>query len=85
MDIWVGWQDVADGEAEDGSGGTLAILVIDTGGIPHSLGARGGVPGWNTANTLQGNGQSTQPIPTQYIPSSFRVFQANFLAVFPGQ
>ena len=50
-----------------------------------TLGTRGGVPDWNTANTLQGNGQSTQPIPTQYIPSSFRIFQANFLAVFPGQ
>ena len=50
-----------------------------------TLGARGGVLDWNTANSLQGNGQSTQPIPTQYIPSSFRIFQANFLAVFPGQ
>ena len=51
----------------------------------YSLGARGGVPDWNTANTLQGNGQSTQPIPTRSIPSSFRIFQANFLALFPGQ
>ena len=53
--------------------------------VLESLGARGGVPDWNTANTSQGNGQSTQPIPTRYIPSSFRIFQANFLAVFPGQ
>ena len=51
----------------------------------HNTGARGGVLDWNTANTSQGNGQSTQPIPTWYIPSSFRIFQANFLAVFPGQ
>ena len=29
-----------------------------------SLGARGGVPGWYTANTLQGHGQSTHHIPT---------------------
>ena len=30
----------------------------------NSLGARGGVPGWYTANTLQGHGQSTHHIPT---------------------
>jgi len=29
-----------------------------------TLGARGGVPGWYTANTLQGHGQSTHYIPT---------------------
>jgi len=30
----------------------------------QSLGARGGVLGWYTANTLQGHGQSTHYIPT---------------------
>ena len=29
-----------------------------------TLGARGGIPGWYTANTLQGHGQSTHYIPT---------------------
>jgi len=28
----------------------------------HTLGAKGGVPGWYTANTLQGHGQSTHYI-----------------------
>ena len=29
-----------------------------------TLGAKGGVPGWYTSNTLQGHGQSTHHIPT---------------------
>ena len=51
----------------------------------YSLGARGGVLGQYIANTSQGNGQSTKPIPTQHTPSSFRIFQANFPAIFPAQ
>ena len=50
-----------------------------------TLGARGGVLGQYITNTSQGNGQSTKPIPTQHTPSSFRIFQANFPAIFPAQ
>ena len=50
-------------------------------GEAQALGARGGVLGGNTANTLQGNGQSTCPIPTQYTTITFRILPPNFLAV----
>ena len=50
-----------------------------------TLGARGGVLGQYITNTSQGNGQSTEPIPTQHTPRSFRIFQANFPAIFPAQ
>jgi len=50
-----------------------------------TLGAMGGVPGRYTACKLQGNGQRTHPIPTQYIPSTFRMFPVNLIAVFPVQ
>ena len=54
-------------------------------GSAQSLGARGGVLGQYIANTSQGNGQSTKPIRTQHTPSSFRIFQAKFPAIFPVQ
>ena len=38
--------------------------LFNVGQLKLSLGTRGGVLDWNTANTSQGNGQSTQPIPT---------------------
>jgi len=47
-----------------------------------TLGAKGSVPGRCTANTLQGNGQSTCHIPAWNTESTFRIFQANFFAVF---
>ena len=50
-----------------------------------TLGARGGVPGRYTANTSQGNGQSTHPKPTWYTANTFKIFQANSIAMFPAQ
>jgi hypothetical protein len=50
-----------------------------------SLGAKGGVPSRYTASTSQGNGQSTHQKPARYIAITFRIFQANFIAVFPVQ
>ena len=46
-----------------------------------TLGARASIPGWYVASTLQGNGQSTMHVPTQHIPSTFRIFPANFPAI----
>ena len=51
----------------------------------YSLGARGGVPSWYIASTLQENGQSTQHVPTRYISSTFRILPANFHAISPTQ
>jgi len=51
----------------------------------HSLGTSSGIPGQDTANTSQGNGQCTHQKPVQYITNTFRIFQANLIAVFPAQ
>ena len=47
-----------------------------------TLGAKGGVPGWYTTNTLQGHGQSTHPYTGLGTGGAFIIFQANFFAVF---
>jgi len=47
-----------------------------------SLGARDGVLGWYTENTLQGHRQSTHPYTDPGTESTFIIFQANFFAVF---
>jgi hypothetical protein len=51
-------------------------------GEEQTLGTNPSVPGQNIANTLQGNGQFTYHIPTQYIANKFRIFPVNFFAVF---
>ena len=68
----------------------LALFhLIRRGVVNHddddTLGARGGVPSGYTARTSQGNGQSTHQKPTRYITNTSRIFQANFIAVFPVQ
>ena len=50
-----------------------------------TLGARGGGPGRYTAGTSQGHGQCTHQKPTQYIANTFKIYQANFIAMFPAQ
>ena len=50
-----------------------------------SLETSSGVPGQDTANTSQGNGQCTHQKPVRYITNTFRIFQANLIAVFPAQ
>ena len=64
--------------ADEGGGGSS---IHDTG----TLGARGGVPGRNITNTLQGHGQRTHPTLAWDITSSFKMFQASSTAVFPAQ
>ena len=70
-----------------GSGPTKSTPMYchgcDSTGIVFTLGARGGVPTWYITDTLQGNGQRTSQIPTQDIPSTFRIFPASFLAISP--
>ena len=46
-----------------------------------SLGTRASLPGWYIASTSQGNGQSTWDIPTQSIPSTFRIFPVSVPAI----
>ena len=50
-----------------------------------SLGARGGGPGRYTAGTSQGHGQCIHQKPTWYIANTFKIYQANFIAMFPVQ
>ena len=49
------------------------------------LGTSGGVLSRYITSTLQGNGQCTQHVPTQYISSTFRISLANFPAISPAQ
>jgi len=50
-----------------------------------TLGTRGGGPGRYTAGTSQGRGQCTRQKPTWYIANIFKIYQANFIAMFPVQ
>ena len=52
------------------------VLAVSGWGEEHSLGASASVPGQYIASTLQGNGQHIMHVPTQYIPSTFRIFLA---------
>jgi hypothetical protein len=54
------------------------------GTLQETLGARGGVLTQYITNTLQGNGQRTQLIPTQNIPRTFRIFPANLTKMSPA-
>ena len=48
---------------------------------PLTLGTKPSFPVQYTVNTLQGNGQWTYHIPTQYTASTFRIFPAGFPAI----
>ena len=64
---------------------TVAPTVFASQEKKDTLGTSSGVPGQDTANTSQGNGQCTHQKPVRYITNTFRIFQANLIAVFPAQ
>ena len=48
-------------------------------------GVRTSVRSWNTASTLQVNGQCNCSVPTLDTAGTLQIFQANFYAIFQGQ